>query len=57
MLNVVLVILCFVWCRACLYQAGLRPADARWVSTWITALQIGVGLLICFVLLTEVHHG
>ena len=57
MLNMVLVIVCFMWCRMCVRQARINPADPQWVNTWITVLQLGVVLLVFIVVMTGVHGG
>jgi hypothetical protein len=57
MLSVMLVIVCFVWCQVCVRQARIRPASAQWVSSWMTALQLGVLVLIFLVVMTGVRGG
>ena len=57
MLNVVLVIICFMWCRICVRQARINPANTQWVNSWITALQMGVMVLIFLAVMTGVRGG
>jgi phosphatidylglycerophosphate synthase len=46
MLSMLLVIVCFIWCQMCVWQARINPTDPQWVNSWITALQMGAILLI-----------